>query len=246
MALTGGVYSVASVMPELPDERVRLLKQTLPTMAIMPIDLFSRGTDMDYRKFQHTNLDTYIHNYPEILDLKVNAKSGVYDVVGLTNWRPGTATRTISFADKLGLDPNSRYIAFDFWGQQLFGVFQNHMKADIESHDTRVFLIHPLLNRPQLVGTSRHITGAYSIQDQRWDASRNRLLGSSETMAGDGYTLFFHVPDGMTVSAIRTTAKGQHRVPEHHELTGNLLKVSFPGQSETVDWEVEFGTSAAK
>ena len=39
-----------------------------------------------------------------ILDLKVNAKSGVYDVVGMTNWRGETATRELSFADKLGLD----------------------------------------------------------------------------------------------------------------------------------------------
>ena len=37
------------------------------------------------------------------------------------------------------------------------------MKVEIEPHDTRVLLIHPLLNRPQLIGTSRHITGAYSI-----------------------------------------------------------------------------------
>ena len=246
MALTGGVYSVASVMPELPEERTQLLKQTLPTLPILPIDLFSRGTDMTYEKFQHTNPDVYIHNYPEVLDLKINAKSGVYDVVGLTNWRSGTVTRTLSFSDKLGLAPDSRYIAFDFWGQKLLGVFKNRMEVDIEPHDTRVFLLHPLLNRPQLIGISRHITGAYSILDLRWEASRDLLLGSSETVAGDGYALFIHVPEGMTVSGVRATTKGQRSVPVHHELTRNSLKVSFQGQPEVVDWEVGFAASVAK
>jgi hypothetical protein len=243
MALTGGVYSVASVMPELPEERSKLLKQTLPTLPILPIDLFSRGSDMHYEKFQHTTPDIYIHNYPEVLDLKVNAKSGVYDVVGLTNWRTGTATRTLSFADKLGLDPNSRYIAFDFWGQKLFGVFQDRMKVDIGSHDTRVFLIHPLLTRPQLIGTSRHISGACSILDVQWDGSGNRLFGSSETVNRDDYALFIYVPEGMSVSEVRATARGQRSVPVRHELTRNMLKVSFQGQSEAVDWEVKFAAS---
>jgi hypothetical protein len=246
MALTGGVYSVASVMPELPEERSKLLKQTLPTLPILPIDLFSRGSDMNYEKFRHTTPDVYIHNYPEVLDLKINAKSGVYDVVGLTNWRTGTATRTLSFADKLGLDPNSRYIAFDYWGQKLVGVFKDLMKVEIEPHDTRVFLIHPLLDRPQLVGTSRHITGAYSILGLRWDASGSRLRGSSETVAGEGYTLFIYVPEGMIVSQVRATAKGQREVPVKHELTGNLLSVSFQGQPEVVDWELEFAANAGK
>ena len=88
VSLTGVVYSLSSVTPELPEERAKLLKMTLPSMPILPIDLFSRGTDMPlWDLFKHTTPEYYIHNYPEILDLKVNAKSGVYDVVGLTNWR---------------------------------------------------------------------------------------------------------------------------------------------------------------
>jgi hypothetical protein len=105
VALTGVVYPLASVMPELPAQRVQLLKQTMPTLPILPIDLFSRGTDMRWDTFKHTQADYYIHNFPEILDLKVNAAAGMYDVVGLTNWRSTPATRTLNFADKLGLEP---------------------------------------------------------------------------------------------------------------------------------------------
>jgi FSR family fosmidomycin resistance protein-like MFS transporter len=75
----------------------------LPTLPVLPIDLFSRGTNMRWDLFKHTQADYYIDNYPEILDLKVNGVSGTYDVVGLTNWQSAPSTRTLKFTDKLGL-----------------------------------------------------------------------------------------------------------------------------------------------
>ena len=67
-ALTGVVYPLASVMPELPPDRVALLQATMPTLPIMPIDLFSRGTDSTWDKFKYVQADYYIHHYPEVLD----------------------------------------------------------------------------------------------------------------------------------------------------------------------------------
>jgi hypothetical protein len=241
VALSGSVYSLGSLLPELPPERVKLLKMTLPTMPILPVDLFSRGTDMPmWDIFKRTTPDDYIHNYPEIMDLKVNAPAGVYDVAALTNWRSWPTARTLAFADKLGLPPEASYVVFDFWGQKLLGVFPSAMDVTIAPHDTRVLLIHPLLHRPQLVGTSRHISGAYSIRDLAWEDANNRLRGSSETVRGDDYTLWFYVPNGVTVSQVRAGTKGNAAVPVHHELSGNSLKVTFPGLQEMVEWEVAF------
>ena len=78
VALTGVVYPLASVMPELPEERVKLLKATMPTLPILPADLFSRGTDTGWDTFRHVQADYYVHNYPDILDLKVNRRRGRY------------------------------------------------------------------------------------------------------------------------------------------------------------------------
>lgn len=246
VALAGVAYPVASVMPELPAERVQLLKLTLPTMPILPVDLFSRGTDMTWDRFKHTTTDDYIHNYPEILDLKVSAEAGVYDVVGLTNWRSWAMTRGLSFADKLGLNPDASYVIFDFWRQKLLGTFRGRMEVSIEPHDTRVLLVHPLLNRPQLVGTSRHITGAYSIRDLEWDTTQNRLWGSSETVAGDPYVLWIYVPEGLSVSRTRASVDGGRDISLRHEVEENLLKVTFQGQAETVNWEVRFAGHAGQ
>ena len=240
LSLTGVVYSVADIMPDLPKERVNLLKETLPTMPIFPIDLFSRGTDINYLTFQSTTPDLLIQNYPEILDLKVNAKSGVYDVVALSNWRAAEDTRTLSFADKLGLDADCRYIVFDFWNQKLLGVFKDKMKVDVASHDTRVLSIHRDLNQPQLIGDSRHITGAYSILDLEWNKSKDTLRGSSQTVPGEDYTLWIYLPSGTTVSQVQAMEGDNHPIAVRHTLDGNSLKVSFQSQSEIVHWAVEF------
>ncbi|MGH9398657.1 MAG: alpha-galactosidase [Terriglobia bacterium] len=240
LALSGVVYSLSSVMPELPPDRVKLLKMTLPTMPILPIDLFSRGGQIDWQVFNHTTADDYIHNYPRVLDLKVNAKSGIYDVVGLTNWHGRPETRTLSFAKQLGLDPTRSYVAFDFWNQKLYGLFKDRMKVDIQPHDTRVFLIHSMVHRPQLIGTSRHITGAYSIQQMAWDESKHQLRGSSQGAPGEEYALWFYVPKDEMVSGVAATTGTDQELPVDQKLSGNLFKVAFQGRAGPVDWEVSF------
>jgi len=161
-------------------------------------------------------------------------------VVGMTNWRSETATRDLTFADKLGLPAGASYIAFDAWNQKLAGVYKDGMRVTIEPHDTRVFLLHPLLGRPQLIGNSRHITGAYSIKEAAWDGSKKRLRGASDTVPGDDYTLSFFVPEGYRVAHVRASVAGKGEIPVRQQVAGNLLGVSFLGQQEAVDWEVEF------
>ena len=246
VALSGVVYPLAGVMPETPPERLALLQRTLPTMPIEPVDLFSRGTDLWWDTFKHTRADDYVHHYPEILDLKVNAKSGSYDVVALPNWRSAPVTKSVSFGAKLGLDAGRDYIAFDFWNQKLLGVFRDQLALEVEGHDTRVVLVHPVLDRPQLIGISRHITGACSIQELAWDSSQWVLSGASESVAGQEYILFFHVPDNVAVGEARASAKSGAAVPVHLERTGALLSAAFEGGPEVVSWQVGFAPEAKR
>jgi len=239
VALTGVAYPLASVMPELPEERVRLLQATMPTLPIFPVDLFSRGTEAGWQTFRSTQPDVYIHNYPEILDLKMNSVAGVYDVVGLTNWRSTDTKREIDLSNKLGLDPQAAYVVFDFWNQKLLGVVKNHLSIQIEPHDTRVLLIHPLQNRPQLVGLSRHISGTYSLRELSWDSSKKTLSGISESVPGDPYALWIYVPVGFKVTQARgVSAKKEVAIEKESE--GSSLKIHFNGRAEPVRWEVQF------
>jgi len=245
VSLTGVAYPVGNVMLDLPEERTKLLQQTMPTMPILPLDLFSRGTESRDTKFLQVRPDDYIHNYPEILDLKVRGEAGTYDVAGFTNWRSEATTRRISLVDKLGLDSGPGYIAFDFWNRQLLGVFADRIEIEIDPHDTRVLSIHPALNHPQLIGNSRHISGAYSILEQAWDAAKNELSGTSESVAGDTYTLWFYVPKGFTFKRLSAATKEGSRIAAQHQVDGNLLTVSIQGQAEPVMWDLSFETDGA-
>ncbi len=166
--------------------------------------------------------------------------------MGLTNWRSETATRKISLVDKLGLDAGSSHIIFDFWNQKLLGVFGDEVEIEIGPHDTRVLSIHSALNRPQLIGNSRHITGAYSILDEKWDATKNTLSGISQSVPGEPYTLWFYVPKGVGVANLGVTAKDGLKISVQSRLQDNSLMVSFEGKSEPVTWTISFAGAPTK
>jgi len=240
VALSGVVYPLASVMSELPEERVELLRKTMPTLPILPMDLFSRGMDLEWDTFRHTTADDYIHNYPEVLDLKVRSEAGTYDVVGLTNWRSTKTQRSVDLAEKLGLDAGEGYVVFDFWRQELLGVVRGAVHVEIEPHDTRVLLVHPLRDRPQLVGLSRHISGSYSVQRLEWREAEHSLAGVSQSVPGAPYTLFVHVPAGVSAARASATSEGGGSVAVRTQVAGELLSVSFDGQAAPVSWNVAF------
>ena len=244
VALTGVVYPLASVMPELPEERVRLLKATMPTVPILPVDLFSRGTDAGWDKFRHVQADYYVHNYPDILDVKVNGAAGVFDIVALTNWRSVRQTQHVKFEEKLGL-AGRQYVVFDFWNQKEIGVVDQSIEASIEAHDTRVLFVHPLLDRPQLVGMSRHISGTYSMQKVEWVGSQHLLRGRSDAPADEPYAIYVHLPPGFRESRV-TAHAGTKDIATMNSVVGQSLQVRFRGKHEPVDWEIGFDTGRGR
>jgi len=123
--------------------------------------------------------------------------------------------------------------------QRLLGVFKDRIEVDIEPHDTRVLHIHSLQGRPQLIGISRHISGAYSVLDLEWDSAQSILKGSSQTVPGDTYAMYVHVPDGLAVAKVEASA-GARAVPAHWECAGHRLMVSLAGQQEPIDWKLTF------
>ena len=239
ISLTGVAYPVGNVMLDLSPERLKLLQATMPTQPIVPLDLFSRGTDSRIATFRTERPDYYVHNYPEIVDVKVQAAAGDYDVVGLINWRSEPANRKISLVDKLGLDAGTEHLVFDFWNQKFLGMVGDQLEAEIGPHDTRVLSVHPLLNRPQLIGNSRHISGAHSILQQQWDESTSTLSGVSETVPGDAYTLWFHLPKGVTMASAKVEVGGQ-TVAVQSAMKDDALTISFAGQAKPAAWTLKF------
>ncbi len=222
LSITGLQFLSGDDLINLRTERVELIKKTIPIMPIFPIDLFGRGRAPEY--------------YPDTFDLKVNKASGIYDVIAVTNWENKPVVRSISFEGDLALDPRHSYLVFDYWKEQLIGQIEDGFQMEIPPHGTRVFLIRRRQERPQLLATNRHITGAFSIKTQQWYTAKSTLSGTSETVLDALYKLFIYVPGNVTAAAVAANADNlAHKIGPN-----GLLEVSFTGQKEPVAWTIKF------
>ena len=239
MALTGQLYMASDFMAKLPEKKLDLYRKTMPSTRVVPIDLYPYKIESN-KKNGVVWCCPKVNEYPRAIDLKVNAESGIYDVVAVFNWADQPDFRKISLEDDLGLASNREYLIFDFWNQKLKEITNDNVTSLIPAHGTRVYVIRPLLEQPQLLANSRHITGAVSIKQVDWDSSKSTLSGVSEIVAGVPYSLFIHVPNGMNVSKVNADTEVLF-----HKITDGVLEVKLAGVVGTenqniINWSVVF------
>ncbi|MGE5082960.1 MAG: hypothetical protein ACM3ND_08650, partial [Acidobacteriota bacterium] len=127
--------------------------------------------------------------------------------------------------------------------QKLLGTFSDHVDVPIAAHDTRILLIHPVRERPQIIGLSRHISGSYSLLSQNWDPSRKILRGVSASVPGVPYSLWFHISEGSKPIDVKAFAGDKSAVSIEMKTDGRLLQATFRGQKTNVAWEVHFAAN---
>jgi hypothetical protein len=239
IALTGQTYMASDFMGRLPQKRLDLYRKTIPTTPIVPVDLYPYRIESN-KKEGVVWCCPKVKEFPRAIDLKVNAESGIYDVVAVFNWADNALIQTISLGEDLGLDTEKKYLVFDFWNQELKKIAKDGITSSLPAHGTRVYIIRPVLERPQLIATSRHITGTVSIKQLAWNSSKSTLSGTSEIVEGAPYSLFIHVPEGMAVSKVDSEAEILF-----HQVTDQVLEVKFSGRlakegQNSMNWRIEF------
>lgn len=238
IALTGQLYMASDFMDQLPLRRLELYKKTMPTTPVVPIDLYPYKIENNKREGVVWCCPR-VKEFPRAIDLKVNSITGDYDVVALFNWADEEQSMTITFDGDLGLDPGN-FVVFDFWNQTLVGYINDSISSEIPAHGTSVFFIRRVLDRPQVVAASRHITGYVSIKQIDWDEENTALVGVSEVPAEAPYSIFIHVPEGMSVTKVEADQEILY-----HKVEDNLLEIKFAGYPEredaqTINWSVVF------
>jgi hypothetical protein len=177
-----GQLSVSSeAFASLPPERVDLLKRTMPSHGLpaRPADLFER--DMPR---------VWTVNGP---DSRV--------VIGLFNWEK--EDREIDYpVERLGLKPGVEYAAFEYWTNKLIERVRDRLRYKLPASSSAVIAIRPVVNHPQVIGTSRHITqGLIDLSNEQWQ--NGELSGVSKVVAGDPYELRIvagdWIPDGIAL-----------------------------------------------
>jgi hypothetical protein len=100
-----------------------------------------------------------LHTLPpgsELWHLEVNRPDEHWSVLGRIAWeKTGLPARDISFSE-IGLDPQQKYLVFDFWNEKFVGEAQGSFPADaLPEGNCRVYGIRPLQSHPQVLGTKR-------------------------------------------------------------------------------------------
>jgi hypothetical protein len=179
-AISGQLFYNSDWMPDLPAQRLDILKRTIPAHGLLPrpVDLFE--------------------NDPARIWLLSDARRRPRrDIVALYNWdqnRPATIACDLT---RIGLPANQEFVGFDFWAGKFVAPFRGSLSVELPAASCRILAVRPTAAHPQLLSTSRHVTqGMVDVIEETWDSSARTLRGVSRVVAGDPYELRIVVPLG--------------------------------------------------
>ncbi len=145
--------------------------------------------------------------------------------------------RVIPLKD-LGLDAKKEYLVFEFWSKQFRGIqTKQFIPGAIDTaYNCQLFCFREKQNHPQLLATNRHIScGALELEQLQWN--NNRLIGTSNLVADDLYSIYVYEPADAQFKAVNT---GIATLIEN-VLSGNIRKISFRStDAASVQWEISY------
>jgi hypothetical protein len=223
VAVTGSMLTTSYQFPELPPERLDLLKRCMPShhATVRPVDLFESDP-------------------PTTWLLTDRRRDTSRYVMGLFNWhkeQPLTIDRDLK---DLGLDANATYVAFDFWEQQFLEPFRGRLKQSLPGGSCRILAVRPAAEFPQLLSTSRHIAQCtVDLLHEAWDLETNTLCGTSRVVAGDPYELRIAFPNDKAWK-VREASFGGQKLTDVETTSRGVRLTCTPQTSGDVDWTIAF------
>lgn len=204
VALSGQLNLSSEWIPGLPPERLNILKRTMPGHGLLPrpADLFENDPPRLWLLTDGPERGVYAasgferratwnpRTPPDISASKRReGRAPIRDVIGVFNWESQEQKFDCPL-DKLGLDANTEYVAFDYWQNALVPAIKGRLQIAVPAESCRVIAVRPRANHPQLLSTSRHITqGIVDVLEEKWDARKKTLSGRSSLVSGDAYEL---------------------------------------------------------
>lgn len=222
-AFSGGPSMLGDDIRQISDERLSLLRKTLPRSKDIgiPIDLFDSPRQVGPRLFHR----------------RVDAKWGTYDVVAAYNLASEPPDIDLDLT-RLGLDADKSYLVWDFWNEHFMGNASGRttIHAAPESVTVLRFVEDP--SQPVLVGTDMHVfMGEMEILDSKYDASEQTLAFTATRPPKEMGTVFVHAPNDVYVKNF----EGLHIAKDARD---NTLIIAAPLKFEkehVVRREIKFG-----
>ena len=188
IALPGQLTFFGDKLKDLPNEKMKILQQTLPVVHTVPQSLYPYFSLLPIWR-----LDVSHPSLPS------------YTVVALFNWSDREEKIETSLAE-LGLAEGA-YVGYEFWTEARVPV-TTQFSAVVPAHGVRVIALHRAQVVPQWIGSDRHITtSGMEVRACTWNPAGATLSGKVTVIGGFPLTTALHIPDGYRITTIETTAK---------------------------------------
>lgn len=203
-SLTGSLFLLTDKPERYLGEYAEPARRSVPVLMTVPGQLYdvdpSRSAEMWRADLEVSGrdpkpFDAGLEPGAHLYQLDIERPFGSWVVLG----RTGGDIERIPF-EQLGLDTSKEYLVFDFWEKRLHGTFVKSFAPGLvpTRYNSQVFVIRERLAHPQVIATSRHITGGgVDLVSVSWDGTR--LAGRSRVVAGDPYEIYVTVPAGFTL-----------------------------------------------
>jgi hypothetical protein len=145
--------------------------------------------------------------------------------------------------DDLGLDPKKRHTVFEFWERRFLSPEGESFAPGpiAPAFSSQVFIIRERLPHPQVVATSRHITGGgVDLVDVSW--KDGVLSGRSRVVGGEPYEIFLTEGDGWRLAGVQCDGAASRPVARHGALA---VAICAPTAAGEISWRARFEKTAA-
>jgi hypothetical protein len=178
IAMSGGNMMSGDRLTELDAYKLEILKKITPSYgeAAIPVDLF----------------DDEIQT---VFALKIKKAFAEWTVIGFFNADLLTAAAKKFTLQRLWLDPDKTYLAFDFWKQQFMGEVTGELKVTVQPGSVTLITLHEKSGKPQFISTDRHVLqGAVEIEHMNWNENTKTITGVSTGPLNTFHNVFVYVP----------------------------------------------------
>ena len=215
VGMLGLPVTLGDNLPELPEERVELLKRCIPVLDIHPMDVSRIDVG-----------DTFVTN----LAIETNFLN--YNVVSILNCREESVDAEISLAE-LGIDCKNP-LTFEYFSLSVAEIKDGIIKMVLNPCETKVFAIHENRGVPQIISTSRHLSqGAFEMENMCWNDVDKVLKFTVDLVEGDDYTITLNIPRGYKLF--------EHSGLEICKSEGNIARLSVTaGENTKKTFEIKF------
>ncbi len=225
VSLSGSLLMLSDPLSEYTEERLGIIRRVMPPLDTRTAE--TGPLDLRYPPFTWTKLHGFAVNSKEKpVEAEGISLTDALDMAGnyptmdnahpfSTLWAfhmaiPGRRWTVVGrFAtvpleistvllENLGLDPQKKYVAFDFWKSCYLGIVSGSLPCQkLELGNCQIIALTPLSDHPQLIASSRHVSmDAVSVKRHDWTGCELQL--ELEGVEGTKETYWFYVPQGYT------------------------------------------------